>query len=66
MQRKSNKKFSVSVGLPNDKADIIYVHANKLYRSVSSTVRFIVEEYIEKNQLETKYAKELKAMRESN
>lgn len=62
MQFKSKRKELISVGLEKKHADIMRVHSDKLFRSVSETIRLIVAEHIEQNQLEEKYSAILEKM----
>ena len=55
MQLQSNRKKLVSIGIEEKDAEILQNHAVSLRRSFSETVRLILEDYIEKNNLEQKY-----------
>ena len=55
MQLQSNRKKLVSIGIEEKDAEILQNHAVNLRRSFSETVRLILEDYIEKNNLEQKY-----------
>lgn len=56
MQVQSNRKELISIGLDKKEANIMRLHANDLFRSVSETIRLAVGDYIRRNKLEEKYA----------
>ena len=54
MQQSTRKKLC-SIGIEEDSAEILQKHAAKIRRSFSETIRLILEDYIEKNNLKQKY-----------
>lgn len=60
MEFQSRRKESTTVNLAKEKARIIKIHANQIYRSISETISIAVDEYIQKYGLEEKYSHLLK------
>ena len=57
MSVKSQRKELLSFGLDSSEADLLRFYANTLRRSVSETIRLIIEEHFDRNKnLKDKYS----------
>lgn len=55
MQRTSNRKELISVGLDTPDAQVLRLYANDINRSLSETIRIISKKFIQDNNLHKKY-----------
>ena len=55
MQRTSNRKELISVGLDTTDAQVLRLYSNDIDRSLSETIRIISKKFIQDNNLHKKY-----------